>query len=288
MVASRASWLIGATILLAGCGSSAPTVAPTSVTPVAAPLVEIAGQITDTVTGQLVGAFTQSGASLPARVTVSAPGYVTRETWATTSTPSVDLFPERGFDLGFYRQFARRELDNGGRVDPLRVWTAQPGVALRAGLPAATVAALEAVARQTIPALTGGRLSMQSWAVTGESSSTGTVIDVEMVNEPDGTSCGRAEVGGRRIWLNRAPRCAWRGHPVYVPLLGHELGHVLGFSHVTAADALMSQARIREAGPSEMERYHAALAYARQPGNTDVDVDPPLGTRGTAVTVVVD
>ena len=299
MVKRRPALVVLCGLLLTGCGSSAPTVAPTPPPPVAVPVVappvapasvDITGRITDTMTGQPIGTFSQSVPRLPAAVTVAVPGYVTRQTVVTTAAPSVDLFPERGFDLGFYRQLARRTVD-AGSPEALRVWSVPSSlaIAVRAGLPAGTAAALEAVARQTIPALTGGRLSVQSWAVVDTPSVDARVIDVELVREPTSNSCGRGELGGRRIWLNVDPSCAWRGHPVYVPLLGHELGHVLGFSHVTTADTLMSGTRIREEGPSALERHHAALAYARPRGNLDIDVDvdpSSSGTRGAALVVV--
>jgi hypothetical protein len=44
-----------------------------------------------------------------ARLTVSAPGYVTRET--RFGATNVDLIPEAGFELTFYRQFVRGAMD---------------------------------------------------------------------------------------------------------------------------------------------------------------------------------
>jgi len=74
-------------------------------------------------------------------------------------------------------------------------------------------------------------------------------------------------------------------------LVRHEVGHSLGFSHTDGGGqfgALGSAGCWRGTVPlpplppcptdsfqvSAIERYHAALAYARPPGNLDVDVDP--------------
>lgn len=74
-------------------------------------------------------------------------------------------------------------------------------------------------------------------------------------------------------------------------LVRHEVGHSLGFSHTDGGGQFGAlggagcwtgtvplpplQACPPDHGQvSAIERYHAALAYARPPGNLDVDVDP--------------
>ena len=73
--------------------------------------------------------------------------------------------------------------------------------------------------------------------------------------------------------------------------MAHELGHALGFFHVDRRGALMSPQQDwslpSNDTPLEIERHHAALAYARQPGNQDVDRDP-RGSGGSQTRVVVD
>jgi hypothetical protein len=70
------------------------------------------GTVTDTMTGRAIANATATlGGS---RVSVAAPGYLTRETRA--SAAAVDLIPEAGFDLDFYRQFARQQLRGADSV----------------------------------------------------------------------------------------------------------------------------------------------------------------------------
>jgi hypothetical protein len=119
------AWLaLAAPLLLAGCG------VPTSPSPTApSPATQtITIQVTDTVTGAQLDAPTHSVSGLPAQVTLSRDGYISRTTWITTTMATVDLLPEAGFDLDFYRQLARGGLDN--EVHELRVLAASPRIYL--------------------------------------------------------------------------------------------------------------------------------------------------------------
>jgi hypothetical protein len=232
----------------------------------------------------VIGAFTHTLASLPARVTVSAPGYITREAWVTTTTPTVDLFPEPGFSPEFYRQFLRDAFDSPTRLQPLWVLTSAPSFYMevegRKGLPAQVAEQLEPVARRLVPLLTGGRFQVARWEIGPEprQRQTGWIM-IERRDDPD--ACGRAYVGAPDgyIWLNGDTSICNRIEAVFA----HELGHAFGFFHVDRPGAMMySRAdwwRLSGAdGPNEIERYHAMLAYRRPRGNTDIDVDPAAAT----------
>jgi hypothetical protein len=62
------------------------------------------------------------------------------------------------------------------------------------------------------------------------------------------------------------------GSPFRRSLRAHELGHTLGYRHVTLRDSVMqSHARTE---PNAFDRDGARLAFQRPPGNRPPDVDP--------------
>ncbi len=55
-------------------------------------------------------------------------------------------------------------------------------------------------------------------------------------------------------------------------LRAHELGHALGYQHVTGRTSVMnSQGRTE---PNDFDRAAARIAFQRPPGNRSPDVDP--------------
>lgn len=280
----RHALIVALVCLLPGCGGSSPT----SPSPTPQP-THISGTITDTMSGASVGNFSADAMVFPAKVTVSSAGYVTRETWVRSASPTVDLIAEAGFDLSFYRQLARNTLE--GSMQPLTVRADAPRIYLQtAGLSAANVAALEQAARVTVPALTGGRFDVVAWETGPDVRAPQTGwITAELVDEPTGAACGRGQVGSPtpRIFLNIAARCASRGNRVDPSVLAHEIGHTLGFWHVDMPGALMNSNGhvFGSVVITDLERRHAALAYHRQAGNLDVDSDPVAPAALRAITI---
>ncbi len=288
-------------LLIGACGGSdsRPAVSPTPVasgpvSPVPAPAalgVTVDGTITDTTTGAVIGRFTQTAPSLPVRVSVSASGYITRETVVRSATPTVDLFPERGFDLAFYREFLRNDFQRG--TDPrqqLWVLNEAPSFYIEVegakGVSSQVAQRLQEVARRTLPELTGGRFQLTRWETgpTPRAPQAGWVVIERADLGPQ--VCGRARVGAveGQIWLHSDNVCNLDS------VLAHEIGHALGFFHVSIPGSLMyPQLRLSNVNdrPTERERVHAQLAYRRPRGNTDVDVDPQTSP-GVRALLIVD
>ena len=291
-------WPVAAIAVIAvSCGGSSTPSAPLAPTPPvstptlpASSIVTINGTITDTITGATVGPFTQMAASVPVRVIVSAPGYITRETVVRTATPTVDLFAERGFDLAFYRQLVRDDFQkNRGFMEPSWVLEQAPSFYLEVegakGVSSQVGQRLEAVARRVVPALTGGRFQVSRWETgpTPRSPQSGWIVIERADLGP--RICGQALIGNvaGQIWLHSDNTCNLEA------TFAHEIGHALGFFHVNLQGSLMfpqiRSSNIADA-PTERERDHATFAYRRPRGSRDIDVDPAtLGLANPAIKI---
>ena len=56
-------------------------------------------------------------------------------------------------------------------------------------------------------------------------------------------------------------------------LRSHEIGHALGYNHVTARTSVMNADARTE--PNDFDRQASRVAFARTPGNRSPDVNPP-------------
>ena len=277
-------WLLIVPFLVA-CGGNSSPVSPTP----APPSNAVVATLTDSASGASLGTQTVTAAILPALIQFRAPGHHDRQAWITSRTPTVDLIPlAGGFDLAFYRAFARDSLEDA--IQPRRVRRTAPSIYVQTtGMSAAYVSALEASARALVPALTGGRFQLQRWE-TGDAARAPADgwITVALFSDP-ANSCGRGVVGGEagRAFRNTAERCRYHGEPVgTVDLFAHEIGHAMGFTHVTGFHLMNPTSG--PGTPTATERFHAAIAYKRVPGNTDVDRDPDGGGTATLPRLMVD
>jgi hypothetical protein len=84
----------------------------------------------------------------------------------------------------------------------------------------------------------------------------------------------KGEVTGGAIYLDRNFD---RGDDMRRLLRIHELGHALGYLHVTVRTSIMNPAIGPQ--PTEFDRVAAQIAFQRQPGNQSPDTDAATGAR---------
>ncbi len=233
------------------------------------------------------------------QLSIGAPGYNTYRSRADlTEKPSdltIQLIPSSDpFDLTFFRAFARGSQD--GPLQPTFNWSVNPSFYLRTvtadsgqPLPVATLDAIEALFRRAVPELSGGLLRVESVA-------RGSAIPIPRQGsvsvqfyagliDADPNRGGDATVGGNqgRMRLrydpalddgvvNQRRQC----ESFSVLMADHEIVHIMGYYHTdTTYIDFDSGTGCPGAGRPARVRYHASVMYARPPGNTDIDNDPP-------------
>lgn len=252
-------------------------------------------------TSDATGAFSlvPSNASAdPRPVTFTGPGVVTRRTSIRVpgADPTVTLISS-SFDLASFNQMLR--------VPMLLRWTTAPPlvvetralrftdinatdqVALADQMSDAEIAGLVADLTWALPQMTGG--SYPAFAgVTVQSSAENASVHllnsgVIFVSRVVGLTAATGfwgysrwqwrtdgSISGGIVTLDRDFERS--GSEFLRSLRSHELGHALGYNHVTLRPSVMNSAARIE--PNDFDLAAFRIAFARSPGNTAPDVDP--------------
>jgi len=227
----------------------------------------------------------------PYKVTVSGTGLISHDIWigwqrGDRSDVTLDAIRNvPPFSMDFYRQMVRGTYDQPGAPWPVLVWTVAPRFYLRTvdqnGRPIEPEV-LDVVRDgllRAVPAFTGGRFTGSVESGTEVRAQADGWIDVDIQRNPNERStCGRALVGanpGSIILYDDVCSCGSRKIPGAVAM--HEVGHVLGFFHVSDNRSVMYPYVPGNCPPGDLsadEKLHAAIAYSRPRGNLDPDSDP--------------
>lgn len=254
--------------------------------------------------------FTMDSNADPRAVTLDGAGIVSRHTSVRVPGPdlSLSVIPS-AFDLSSFDQMLR--------APALYRWTTSPPLIVErrtlhftdAGAAAAVAgtdamtdaeyASLEGDLESALPQLTGGTYRgfsgvRQQTATTGDSVNllnTGWITVVRMDGLTAATGMwgfGRFQVQtdgsvvGGLVMIDRDFDRS--GNTALRALRTHELGHALGYSHVTGRQSVMNAAANVE--PTDWDVEACRIAFERAPGNRSPDIDPdlfaPTARAGTA------
>lgn len=253
--------------------------------------------VTSTADGAYLLGATPSPPFTPYKLALTNPGFVPREVWVTwergaRTNVTLDIIRDAApFSMDFYRQLVRGTYDQPDAPWPLLRWRVAPRFYLKtvdqAGKPIEpeVLAVVSDALLRAVPAYTAGTFSAAALesGVEVRAAADGW-INVNIVRDPNQQdTCATAFVGanpGTITLFSDACSCGSRKIPGGIVM--HEVGHTLGFFHVSDRNSVMYPFAPGNCPPGELspsEKYHAAIAYSRPRGNTDPDNDSTTGAQ---------
>lgn len=251
------------------------------------------------------GLFTLNGVASSGTigVTVNAPGHVFRRAvFAMTPNRSgvtIDLIRQAPpFDIEFYRMWARDSLQSTS-LQATKPWTKNPNFYFKTLLddvdeivPDDVIDRIAGVFANAIVELSGGRrqIGVVERGTEARDAADGWVR-VTFARALGGV-LGRSTVGGDSGTMALLYAPLLQSTPQNNPfncdfylygIADHEITHTMGFYHTfdTIGDSF-SGPGCTGTGRPERTRIHSSIMYARPPGNTDPDIDPPSAAQSTA------
>jgi hypothetical protein len=238
---------------------------------------------------------TASPPTSPYRLSLTADGFVPHDVWVNWQKGertgiTLDMVRlSAPFSMEFYRQFVRgtydqegapygisrldfspkfyiRTVDQDGRpIEPEVLDTIRDGIAR--AVPAFTANTLSAAA---IESGTEQRAQADGWIN----------VDVQR-DRNERQRCGWAYIGANPGSITLMDDvCSCGSRKIAGATVMHEVGHALGFFHVSDRTSLMYPYIAGTCPPGDLsaaEKFHSAIAYSRPRGNTDPDIDPSSG-----------